>query len=165
VKKSTAMRLRACARMNSRPVGPERVRTGPRCTFGQSKKNASTGSFPWASAIFGAQYVNTSCTIISNGIIKAWECADCRQTRAHDRFDSPPTASGRITELLRTRGMSGGSAKQRDITGTCVGHSDTILRAELQSAAERCSLRQRGICVTVHFRRPAEGRLSPRSAE
>jgi hypothetical protein len=84
--------------------------------FGQSKKNASTGSFPWASVIFNKRYVDTSRTIITNGIIKAWQQADHRHTGAHDGFDSSPTAPGWITELLRTCGMTGRSAEQRDIT-------------------------------------------------
>jgi hypothetical protein len=46
-----------------------RMRT-PNGLFDQSKKNASTGSFPWASIISGERYVNTSRTTISNGIIK-----------------------------------------------------------------------------------------------
>jgi hypothetical protein len=69
--------------------------------FGQSKKNASTGSFPWASVIFNKRYVDTSRTIITNGIIKGLAQADHRHTGAHDGFDSSPTAPGRITELLR----------------------------------------------------------------
>jgi hypothetical protein len=74
--------------------------------FGQSKKNASTGSFPWASVIFNKRYVDTSRTIITNGIIKGLAQADHRHTDAHDGFDSSPTAPGRIIELLRTRDMT-----------------------------------------------------------
>ena len=44
-----------------------RTRSG---LFGQSKKNASTGSFQWASVTFNELYVNSSRTTISNGIIK-----------------------------------------------------------------------------------------------
>ena len=45
-----------------------RIRT-PNSVFGQSKKNASAGSFPWASVI-SELYMNSSRTIMSNGIIK-----------------------------------------------------------------------------------------------
>lgn len=71
-----------------------------------------------------------------------WEYADHRQAGEHDWFDSSPIAPGRITELLRTCGMTRRSTEQRDTTLSGPMFREHIDRAE---RATRLTVRNRAL--------------------